>query len=125
MISNESQRFQKFKLLVFLGMLASGLLWMMLPYQPVITVIIALIALWSFLAAIIYIFGSALTRLRIRRSANRGEVHCAYCKDVLTNAQTFCKFCGSMYHEECYRINGCATFACQASRPTKQTSAIK
>jgi hypothetical protein len=104
---------------ILLGVLVWGgaVAFILFRIGPIFGSIIMTIAILLALAIVVYMFGRTLHAVTIRRKKVQPSLHCAYCKDAIHGKQTIaCPSCGSVQHEDCYRANGCATFACKNSR---------
>jgi hypothetical protein len=107
-------------MLVFIAaaLLAGGLAFLLDRFGPVLGSTLSVVSTLGILATVAYIFARTVRRLRVRRKRAQRALVCAYCKDsLIENSASVCPECGSMYHDECLRTNGCATFACLRSRP--------
>lgn len=83
-------------------------------FGPIIT---ALLIYLGVVAVTVYILARTVRYLKVRRKKKQDSLCCAFCKDMLKAVESTCPSCGSVYHQECFRINGgCSTYACTLSK---------
>ena len=99
--------------IVATSLLAGGLAFFLLRFGPILGSTLSIASTIGIVVILGFVFARTVRRIQVRRKSMQRGLRCAYCKDDLVDASvSICPACGSIFHHECLRTFGCATFAC-------------